>query len=116
SDGHLYKRASSDVFYDDDSDAKPVHDTQTARTNVPAECKLRLHVTSVDGSPPNAPRLQTHPVASSRQTAFHQSAEADRLPAVMRRHTCHRRASVRSSIQIGLRRNGKYGNSCLRIV
>ncbi|XP_048050824.1 rho GTPase-activating protein 6 isoform X2 [Megalobrama amblycephala] len=35
SDGNLYKRASSDVFYDDDSDAKPVLETQESRTNVP---------------------------------------------------------------------------------
>ncbi|KAL1267351.1 hypothetical protein QQF64_032714 [Cirrhinus molitorella] len=86
SDGHLYKRASSDVFYDDDIDTKPVHETQASRTNVPAECKLRLHVTNVDGSPLNVPRQQTHPIASSRRTAFHQSEEpakqGDRLPAV----------------------------------
>uniref|UniRef100_A0A8C1MA07 Rho GTPase activating protein 6 n=1 Tax=Cyprinus carpio TaxID=7962 RepID=A0A8C1MA07_CYPCA len=70
SDGHLYKRASSEVFYADDSDTKPVHETQASRTNVTAECEARLH-----------------PVASRHQTAFDQSEEApakpdNRLPAV----------------------------------
>ncbi|KTG28669.1 hypothetical protein cypCar_00028322 [Cyprinus carpio] len=37
SDGHLYRHASSDVFYDDDNDMKPVHETQTSHTNVFAE-------------------------------------------------------------------------------
>ncbi|XP_052462972.1 rho GTPase-activating protein 6 [Carassius gibelio] len=73
SDGHLYKRASSEVFCYDDSDTKPVHETQVSRTIVPAECKASLH-----------------PIASSHWTAFDQSEEAsaapakpdDRLPAV----------------------------------
>ncbi len=34
------------------------------------------------------------------------------LPVRVRRHTCHRRASARSSIQTGPQRSGKYGNSC----
>ncbi|XP_058644236.1 rho GTPase-activating protein 6 isoform X2 [Onychostoma macrolepis] len=87
SDGHLYKRASSDVFYDDDNDTKPVHETQTSHTNIAAECKACLQVTSADGSPLSTPPHQMHPTASSRQTAFHQSEEMmaspdDRLPAV----------------------------------
>ncbi len=86
SDGHLYKRASSDVFYDDDNDTEPVHETQTSLTNITAECKA----CRTDGSPLSAPRHQMHPIASSRRTAFHQSEEGmgfpakpdDRLPAV----------------------------------
>lgn len=50
SDGILYKRVSSDVFYDDDGDAKPVCETPASRTNAP--------------------------IAASRRTALHQSEEA----------------------------------------
>lgn len=90
SDGHLYKRASSDVFYDDDNDTEPVHEMQTSHTNITTECKACLQVTSADGSPLSALHHQMHPIASSRRTAFHQSEEAmafpakldDRLPAV----------------------------------
>ncbi|XP_077073020.1 rho GTPase-activating protein 6 [Siphateles boraxobius] len=56
SDGHLYKRVSSDVFYDDDSDAKPALETQTSR--------------SIVSQTPHAP------ITASRRTAFHQSEEA----------------------------------------
>ncbi|XP_016367119.1 rho GTPase-activating protein 6-like isoform X1 [Sinocyclocheilus rhinocerous] len=80
SDGHLYKRASSDVFYDDDNDMKPVHEMQTSYTNVTAECRARLQVTSAGGSPLSSPRHQMHPIALSR-TAFHQSEEAMASPA-----------------------------------
>ncbi|XP_052421062.1 rho GTPase-activating protein 6 isoform X1 [Carassius gibelio] len=81
SDGHLYKRASSDVFYDDDNDMEPVHETQMSHTNVFAEGKAHLQVTSADGSPLCSPRHQLHPIASSCWTAFHQSEEAMALPA-----------------------------------
>uniref|UniRef100_A0A8C1AS88 Rho GTPase activating protein 6 n=1 Tax=Cyprinus carpio carpio TaxID=630221 RepID=A0A8C1AS88_CYPCA len=74
------QHASSDVFYDDDNDMKPVHETQTSHTNVFAEGKAHLQVTSADGSPLSSPRHHMHPIASSRWTAFHQS-EAMALPA-----------------------------------
>ncbi|KAK7169616.1 hypothetical protein R3I93_005563 [Phoxinus phoxinus] len=51
SDTHLYKRGSSDVFYDDDRDANPALETPTPRSIAP-------------------------PITASRRTAFHQSEEA----------------------------------------
>lgn len=55
SDGNLYKRASSDVFYDDDSDGKPVLETRESRMNVPRLQTPHAPITSSQSQEATAP-------------------------------------------------------------